>query len=84
MTLFSRGLKNIWSGAKNAKRSKKSQALRMTILQLLGDPKTNIFSDFDVSQIKLALMGHRLGWYGVAPSALGFAATRTGERTGKR
>jgi hypothetical protein len=30
MTPFSRGLKNIWSGAKNAKRSKKSQALRMT------------------------------------------------------
>ena len=23
--------------------------------------KTNIFSDFDVSQIKLALMGHRPG-----------------------
>src|SRR5580698_6389066 len=30
MTPFSRGLKNIWSGAKNAKRPKKSQALRMT------------------------------------------------------
>src|SRR5580698_9034749 len=30
MTPFSRGLKNIWSGAKNAKRSKKSQALGMT------------------------------------------------------
>ena len=31
MTPFWRGLKNIWSGAKNAKRSKKSQALRMTV-----------------------------------------------------
>jgi hypothetical protein len=31
MTLFWRGLKNIWSGAKNPKRSKKSQALRMTL-----------------------------------------------------
>src|ERR1700684_3231345 len=30
MTPFWRGLKNIWSGAKNAKRSKKSQALGMT------------------------------------------------------
>jgi hypothetical protein len=30
MTPLGRGLKNIWSGAKNAKRSKKSQALGMT------------------------------------------------------
>jgi hypothetical protein len=41
--------------------SLRSAPLRMTILRLLGDPKTNIFSDFDVSQIKLALMGHRPG-----------------------
>ena len=30
MTPFWRGLNNIWSGAKNTKRSKKSQALGMT------------------------------------------------------
>jgi hypothetical protein len=32
MTPFCRGLKNIWSGAENTKRSKKSQPLRMTTL----------------------------------------------------
>jgi hypothetical protein len=32
MTPFCGGLKNIWSGAKNTKRSKKLQTLRMTIL----------------------------------------------------
>jgi hypothetical protein len=38
MTPFCRGLKNIWSGAKNTKRSKKSQALRK---RLFGNWKSS-------------------------------------------